>query len=157
MEKTINAIIDGGRATAGPPLGPALGPLGVNAGQVIAKINEQTQAFSGMKVPIKVIVNTDTKEFRIDIGSPPTSEIIKKEAGLEKGAGTREAPAGNISLEKVVMIAKAKTNSLGKGVKDSVKEVLGSCVSIGVTVDNKNPKDICREVNAGKHDSLLAG
>lgn len=157
MEKTIDAIVEGGKATAGPPLGPALGPLGVNAGQVIAKINEQTKAFSGMKVPVKVIVNTDTKEFEIEVGSPPTAEIIKKEAGIEKGAGNREAPAGDISLEKIVEIAKAKTNSLGKGLKDNVKEVLGSCVSIGVTIDSKNAKDVCKEIDEGKHDSLLAG
>ena len=94
MEKIINAIVDGGKATAGPPLGPALGPLGVNAGQVIAKINEATKDFAGMKVPVKVIVDTETKEFRVEVGTPPTAELIKKEAKIEKGAGNREAPAG---------------------------------------------------------------
>ena len=90
MEKTIDVIVDGGKATAGPPLGPALGPMGINAGQVVAKINEATKAFSGMKVPVKVIVDTTTKQFNIEIGTPPTAELIKKEAGIEKGAGNRE-------------------------------------------------------------------
>ncbi len=157
MEKIINAIVDGGKATAGPPLGPALGPLGVNAGQVVAKINEATKDFSGMKVPVKVIVDTETKEFRIEVGTPPTSELIKKEAGIEKGAGNREEPAGDITLEKLVKIAKSKSNSLGKDTKSTLKEVCGSCLSLGVNIDGKNPRDIIKEIDDGKHDSLLKG
>ena len=157
MEKTIDAIVEGGKATAGPPLGPALGPLGINAGQVVAKINEATKDFQGMKVPVKVIVNTETKEFRVEVGSPPTAEIIKKEIGIEKGAGTREAPAGDVSLEKLVKVAKTKSNSLGKDLKNSLKEVVGTCVSMGVTVNGKNPKEVIKEIDRGEHDSLLGG
>jgi large subunit ribosomal protein L11 len=157
MEKTIDVIVDGGKATAGPPLGPALGPMGINAGEVVAKINEATKAFSGMKVPVKVIVDTTTKEFNVEIGTPPTSELIKKEAGIEKGAGNREAPAGDVSLEKLVEIARAKSNSMGKTLKDTAKEVVGSCVSIGVTIDSKKPRAVIDEINAGTHDSLFTG
>lgn len=157
MDKTIDAIIEGGRATAGPPLGPALGPLGINAGQVVASINEATKAFSGMKVPVKVIVNTDNKEFRIEVGSPPTAELIKKEAGVEKGAGNREAPAGNVPLEKLAKIAKAKSTTLGKTRKDTLKEIVGTCVSMGMNIDGKKPREITKEIDEGKHDSLLKG
>ncbi len=155
MEKTIDAIVDGGKATSGPPLGPALGPMGVNAGQVVAKINEVTKDFAGMKVPVKVIVNTSTKEFRIEIGTPPTAEIIKKEAGIEKGAGNREAAAGNIELAKIVKIAKQKKNSLAGSLKATVKEMAGSCLSMGVTIDGKNARDVIKEINDGKHDSVI--
>ncbi|NYZ74561.1 50S ribosomal protein L11 [Candidatus Micrarchaeota archaeon] len=155
--KTIDAIVEGGKASAGPPLAPALAPMGVNIGQVVAKINEATKAFAGMKVPVKVHVDPKTKQFTIEVGSPPTAEIIKKEAGIEKGAGTREAPAGDLSMEKAVSIAKAKTNSLGKDAKETLKEVLGSCVSMGVTVNGRNAKEAIKEVNEGKHDSLLKG
>jgi len=155
--KTIDMIIEGGKATAGPPLAPALAPLGINIGQVVAKINESTKAFSGMKVPVKVHADPKTKTFTIEVGSPPTAEIIKKEAGIEKGAGTKDAPAGNLTLAKAVGIARSKTNSLGKDVKETLKEVLGSCVSMGVNIDGKKAKDVIREVNEGKHDSLLAG
>ena len=155
MDKTIDAIVEGGKATAGPPLGPALGPLGVNAAQVVAKINEATSAFGGMKVPVKVIVNTRTKEFKIEIGTPPTAEIIKKEAGIQKGAASKDAKAGDISLEKIAKIAKQKSNSLGKNIKSVVNEILGSCVSMGVTVDGKNAKAVIKEIKEGKHDSLL--
>ncbi|MDD5340798.1 MAG: 50S ribosomal protein L11 [Candidatus ainarchaeum sp.] len=155
--KTIDAIVEGGKATAGPPLGPALGPLGVNAGQVVAKINEATKEFAGMKVPVKVHVDPKAKTFTIEVGSPPTAEIIKKEAGIEKGAGNREAPAGNIPLEKLVKIAKAKKNSLARDAKETLKEILGSCISMGVNVDGKKAKDVMKEIDEGKHDSLLKG
>ena len=155
--KTIDVIVEGGKATAGPPLGPALGPMGINAGQVVAKINEETKAFSGMKVPVKVHVDPATKDFSIEVGSPPTAEIIKKEVGIEKGAGTREAPAGDIPIAKAAEIAKAKRNSLGKDAKETLKEVLGTCLSMGVTVEGKNAREVIKEVNEGKHDSLLKG
>lgn len=157
MEKTIDAIVEGGKASAGPPLAPALAPIGVNIGQVVAKINEATKDFAGTKIPVKVIVNTDTKEFKIEVGSPPTSELIKKEAGIEKGAGNREAPAGDVALEKLVKISKAKKNSLGKTLKETLKEVAGACVSMGVTINGKSAKEVITEINEGKHDSLLAG
>jgi large subunit ribosomal protein L11 len=131
--------------------------MGVNIGQVVAKINESTKAFSGMKVPVKVHVDPKTKQFTVEVGSPPTAEIIKKEAGIEKGAGTKDAPAGNLTLAKAVGIARAKTNSLGKDVRDTLKEVLGSCVSMGVTIDGKKARDVIREIDAGKHDTLLKG
>jgi large subunit ribosomal protein L11 len=155
--KTIDVIVEGGKATAGPPLAPALAPMGINIGQVVAKINEETKDFAGMKVPVKVNVDPATKEFTVEVGSPPTAEIIKKEAGIEKGAGNREEPAGDVSLEVVVKIAKAKSNSLGSGVKEKLKEVLGTCLSMGVTVEGKNARDVINEVDEGKHDSLLAG
>ncbi|MEW6748313.1 MAG: 50S ribosomal protein L11 [Candidatus Micrarchaeota archaeon] len=155
--KTINVVVEGGKATPGPPLAPALAPMGVNIGQVVAKINEMTKAFSGMKVPVTVNVDPGTKTFTVEVGSPPTSEIVKKEAGVEKGAGNREAPAGNIPLSKLVGIAKSKPNSLGRNVKETLKEVMGTCVSMGITIDGKNAKDMIQEVEQGKHDSLLKG
>lgn len=157
MEKIINAIVDGGKATAGPPLGPALGPLGVNTGQVLAEINNATKAFSGMKVPIKIIVNTETKKFTVEVGTPPTVELLKKAAGIEKGAGNREAAAGNVPLSEIVKIAKSKTNSLGRNLKNITKEICGSCISAGITIDGKNAKEIIKEIDMGKHDSLFTG
>jgi large subunit ribosomal protein L11 len=155
--KTIDVIVEGGKATAGPPLAPALAPMGVNIGQVVAKINEATKDFAGMKVPVKVSVDPGTKEFTVEVGSPPTGEIIKKEAGIEKGAGNREAPAGDVSLEVIVKVSKAKSNSLGSTLKEKAKEVLGTCLSMGITVEGKNARDLIKEIDEGKHDSLFTG
>ena len=77
--QTVEALVEGGKASAAPPLGPALGPLGVNIGQVISAINQKTDSFKGMQVPIKVIVDTSTKKFEITVGTPPAAALIKKE------------------------------------------------------------------------------
>ena len=155
-DKTIDVIVDGGKATPGPPLAPALAPLGVNIGQVVAKINESTKAFAGMKVPVKVKVNTATKEFTIETGAPPTAELIKKQAGIEKGSGSKDVKAGNVTMKALIEIAKSKSNSLGANTKSVVCEILGSCVSMGVNVDGKGPKDIIKAIKKGEYDSLLA-
>ena len=91
MADKVEAMVDGGRATAGPPLGPALGPKGVNIGQVIAKINEKTKAFDGMKVPVTVIINDD-KSFDIKVGTPPMSALIKAELNIPSDPATPRPP-----------------------------------------------------------------
>lgn len=150
-------MVEGGKANPGPPLGPALGPLGVNVAQVVAKINEATTAFAGMKVPVTVVVKKKTKEFSIEVGSPPTAALIKKELGLEKGAkATGSEVVGNLSLAQVIKIAKLKSgSSLAKSLRAAVKEVLGTCLSLGVTVEGKDAREIQREIDEGKHDEEL--
>lgn len=157
-EKTVNAIVEGGKATAGPPLGPGLAPLGVNVGQVVAKINEDTKAFAGLKVPVKVVVDTASKGFRIVVGSPPTGELVKKAAGIEKGSGTKDAKAGNISFSALVEIANGtKAKSQGKTLKEIAREVAGTCLSMGVTIEGKDAKQVEKEIKEGKYNSILAG
>jgi large subunit ribosomal protein L11 len=153
----IKVLVDGGNASAGPPLGPALGPLGVNVGQVVAKINQETAPFAGMKVPVTVIVDPKTKKFEVEVGSPPVSALIKKELGLEKGAKTTGSEVvGNLSLAHVAKIAKLKiTGSFARSLKAAVKEVLGTCVSSGITVNGKDPREVQREIDEGKHDEPL--
>jgi large subunit ribosomal protein L11 len=150
-------LVEGGKASAGPPLGPALGPTGVNVGQVVAKINDQTKSFTNMKVPVTVIVDAATKKFDVEIGSPPVSALIKKELGAEKGAKTAgKEIIGNITLDSAVKIAKLKMGgSFAKTLKTAVKEVTGTCVSMGVTVEGKDPREVQKEIDAGKHDGVL--
>jgi len=149
----VEALVDGGKATAGPPLGPALGPKGVNTAQVIAKINEKTKAFEGMKVPVKVIINDD-KTFDVKVGTPPVSALIKGELGVSSGAhNARTEKVGNLSIEQIKKIADMKQDDLlGSDMKARVLEVTGNCVSIGVTIDGKNPKDFTKAVKAGEYD-----
>ncbi len=66
-KKVVELLVAGGQANAGPPLGPALGPLGVNVMMIVNKINELTKDYAGMKVPVKVIVDPDTKGFEVTI------------------------------------------------------------------------------------------
>jgi len=156
-KKVVEALVAGGQATAGPPLGPALGPLGVNVLAIVNKINEVTKDYAGMKVPVKVIVDTETKEFEVTVGTPTTSALIVSELKIEKGSGSPKAQkVGNLSMEQVVRIARVKqAELLAPNIKMAVKEVLGSCVSLGVTVEGKDPKEVQKEIDERKHDSAL--
>lgn len=157
----VEAIIEGGKATPAPPLGPALSPLKVNVAKVIAEINAKTEAFKGMQVPIKIHVDEKTKEFRIEVGSPPVSSMLKKEAKVSKLAGLgkeesgRPAPVvGNVTIEQVVKIAKSKDNIAGE-LKAKVKQIVGTCKSCGLTVEGKNPKDVIKEIEKGNYDEKI--
>jgi len=156
-KKTIEALVPGGQATAGPPLGPALGPLGVNVMAIVNKINELTKDFGGMKVPVKIIVDVDTKEFEVEVGTPTTSALIVKELGIEKGSGDpSKQKVGNLTIQQVIKIAKMKSSELlAKNLKKAAKEILGSCVSIGVTVEGKDPREVQREIDEGKYDEIF--
>ena len=156
-KKIIEALVAGGQATAGPPLGPALGPLGLNVMAVVNKINELTKDFSGMKVPVKIIVDVETKEFEVEVGTPTASALIIKELKIEKGSGDPgKEKVGNLSFEQVVKIAKMKRPELlAKDLKGAVKEILGSCVSMGVTVEGKDPKEVQKEIDEGKYDEVF--
>lgn len=158
-EKVISALVEGGKATAGPPIGPALGPLGINAGQVVAEINQKTKDFSGITVPVKIIVDTSTKKYTIEIGTPPTSALIKKELLLEKGSGKpKEEIVGDLAIDQAIKIAKMKQSQLlSKDLKKALKEVVGTCVSLGVLVEGKNPKEVLAEIDSGKYDDLISG
>ena len=156
-KKVVEAIVAGGQATAGPPLGPALGPLGVNVLSIVNKINEVTKDYAGMKVPVKVTVDTETKEFEVTVGTPTTSALIVAELKIEKGSGTpKTQKVGNLTMEQVVRIARMKqTELLAPNIKAAAKEVIGSCVSMGVTVEGKEPREVQKEIDEGKHDATL--
>ncbi len=155
--QTIESLIAGGKATAAPPLGPALGPLGVNIGQVVADSNKKTSVFNGMQVPVKVIVDMDTKKFEISVGTPPASALILKEAGVEKGSGNPKADkVADVVIEQIIKIAKMKESSLlGKTLKEKVKEIIGTCNSMGILVEGKPAVDAIKEVNEGKYDKEI--
>ena len=155
--QTIESLVPGGKATAAPPLGPALGPLGVNIGQVVADINKKTAVFNGMQVPVKVIVDTDTKSFEIEIGTPPASSLILKEAGIEKGSGNPKTDkVADILIEHIIKISKMKENNLlGKGLKEKVKEIIGTCNSMGILVEGKPAVETIKDVNEGKFDKEI--
>jgi large subunit ribosomal protein L11 len=156
-KQTIESLIEGGKATAAPPLGPALGPLGVNIGEIVAKINEVTAGFKGMQVPVKVTVDSDTKQFEIVVGTPPAASLIKKEAGVDKGAGNPLADkVADLKIEQVIKIAKMKETSLtGKSTKERVKELIGTCNSMGVLVEGVPGREAIALVNKGKFDNEI--
>ncbi len=158
-KKVVRVMVVGGKATPGPPIGPALGGLGLNIGQVVKEINDKTREYAGMKVPVEIEVDLETRQFEVRVGTPPTSMLILKELGLEKGssdAGGKKV--GNLSMDQVVKIAKIKLNDANtKDLKKVVKQILGTALSMGVTVEGKDPREVQKEIDQGVWDQAIAG
>jgi len=158
MSEIVEALVEGGKASAGPPLGPALGPMGVNIMQIINTINDKTKSFEGMKVPVKVIIDPKTKDFEIEVGTPPAASLILNEIGAEKGSGASSThKIGDLTIEQAIKVAKMKyDNLLGKELKQKTKEIIGTCVTMGVTVEGKKPKETQKGIDEGEYDSKFA-
>lgn len=155
-EVTINAIVVGGNASGGPPIGPALGPTGVNVLQVVDKINEMTQEYEGLKIPVTIIARRSDKSFDVIVGHPPVSSLILKEAGIQKGASVQSEIVGEIEFEQAVEIAKSKMGELlDKTLKAAVKTVLGTCNQMGIICDGKSPREVQSEIDEGIYDDEL--
>lgn len=156
-KQTISSLVTGGEASAGPPLGPALGPMGVNILQIISAINEQTKEFQGMKIPVTVSVDADTKKWEIEVGIPSASALLLKDAGIQKGSGTSGTEwVGEVSADMIAKIAKVKLEtSYASSLKSVAKQIVGTCVSLGIKVEGKTPKEFTAEINEGKWDSKL--
>lgn len=155
----VKLIVEGGKMQPGPAVAQQLGPMGINLGKVIGDVNEATKGFVGMKVPVELDVDSKTKKYSVNVFSPPIAELIKKELKIEKGSGEpNNFKVGNIAFEKLIGIAKTKMpDLLAKNLKGAVKLVVGSCVAMGVLIDNKEPKEIEKEIDSGKFDKEIKG
>jgi len=153
----IKLLIDGGDMKPGPAVAQQIGPMGVNIGKVISDVNSATQEFKGMKVPVELNINEKTKAFTVHTSSPPTSELLKKELKLEKGTNDhKNIKMGNASIEDIIKITKIKSsNMLEKDFKSAVKSILGTCTSIGILVESKNPNELMEEIVKGKYDKEI--
>jgi len=156
-KEVIELLVEGGNAKPGPNIGPKLSQLKLNVGEVISKINEATKEFKGLQVPVKIIVDTETKKYEIEVGLPPTSSLLKKEANIEIARRTKPGEiVGNVTMEQIIKIAKMKMKDLNtNNLKSAVKMVLGTALSLGLTVNNRNPKELIKEVDQGLYDDLL--
>ena len=156
-KQTISSLVTGGEASAGPPLGPALGPMGVNIMEVISAINEKTGDFKGMKVPVTVSVDSDTKKWEIEIGIPSASALILKEAGIQKGTGTSGTEwVADIDIDAIVKVSNVKLeSSYASELKSVAKQVIGTCQCLGIKIEGKTPKEMTSEINSGKWDEKL--
>lgn len=152
--ETIEALVDGGEASAGPPLGPMLGPLQVNIMEILNAVNEKTEKFKGMKVPVTIDIDTATKKYEIRVGIPPTSALILEKLGIKKGSGSALThKVADMSIEQAKEIAEIKADDLlGGTLKAKTKEVIGTCVSMGITVDGKTPQEAQEAIDRGDYD-----
>jgi large subunit ribosomal protein L11 len=156
-EQKISSLVTGGGASAGPPLGPALGPLGVNIMEIIKAINDKTKDFEGMKVPITVIVDSDTKKWDIEVGIPSAAALILKEAGIQKGSGASGTEwVGDVTIDVIAKVANTKLEkSYASSLKSVAKTIIGTCLALGIKIEGKTPKEITAEINEGKWDEKL--
>lgn len=156
--QSVEVLVDGGKASAGPPLGPALGPLGVNVMNVVKMINEKTADFAGMKVPVTVNVDPKTKAFDVTVGTPPTSALLFAEVGVGKGSGQPKSnKIGNVSLDQVLKVSRMKADSLtGATTKARVLEVAGTAASCGITIEGQDARAFQAAVKAGQFDAQLS-
>ncbi|MCK5258935.1 MAG: 50S ribosomal protein L11, partial [Thermoplasmatales archaeon] len=125
---------------------------------IINTINDKTKSFEGMKVPVKVIIDTKTKDFEIEVGTPPAASLILNEIGAEKGSGAPSThKIGNLTIDQAIKVAKMKyDNLLGKELKQKTKEIIGTCVTMGVTVEGKKPQETQKAIDEGEYDSKFA-
>ncbi len=152
MAVEVSILVEGGKAAAGATLGSALGPLGVNVGQVVQKINEETKQFLGMRVPVVIKVDPNTKAFTLSVGRPPVAALLLKEIGKEKGSGKPKTEViGDISLEAIERIAAAKGEDLfGRSKEEKMNQVIGTCVSLGITVGGEDPRAVLAKRTAAR-------
>lgn len=157
-KKVLSFQVEGGKAKPGPPIGPSVSALGLDVNEVVRRINEATKKFEGMTVPVKVVVDTETKEYSVEVGVPTTTALLLRAVGASKPSGDpAHQKIGDLPFEKIVEIAlMKKPQLLAKTLKGAVKMVLGSARSIGVTVDGKDPKEVSREVDRGAYDEILS-
>lgn len=150
----FTALVTGGKASGGPPIGSTVGPTGINIKDVVDTINEKTQVFKGLNVPVRIILNTVDKSFEVIVETPSTSSLLLKEAGVEKGSGaTGTENVGDITLDQVLNVANMKKDKLlAKSLKSMIKSILGTCLSIGLLVEGQNPKEIQKNVDKGLYD-----
>ena len=161
-KETIDTLVEGGKAAPGPALAPRLSVMKVNIQEVFKKINDKTKDYSGMKVPVKIIIDKKTKEIEIEVGTPPVTSILKKELGIELAKITEEektagkTSVGNLTMEQIIKVTKMKQdNLLASDFKRAVKTIVGICVSMPVTIEGKKPKEVLKEIDEGMYDSLI--
>jgi large subunit ribosomal protein L11 len=157
MAGTIEVLVPGGEASPGPPLGPELGPTPVDVQAVVQRINDETDAFDGMEVPVTVEYDDDGS-FTIEVGVPPTAELVKDEAGFETGSGEpQETFVADLTVEQVQKIAEQKQSDLlAYDLKNAAKEVVGTCVSLGVTIEGNDPRQFKERIDEGEYDDKFA-
>ena len=135
VKAVVKVQIEAGKATAAPPVGPALGQHGINMMGFIKEYNERTTKFAGSIVPAVVTIFQD-RSFSFVTKTPPAADLIRKAAGIEKGsAAPNKEKVGKLSHDKVVEIAKTKLPDLNANDLDAaVKMIEGTARSMGVEV-----------------------
>ena len=127
--------INAAKATASPPVGPALGQHGVNIAQFIKEFNERTKDQVGFKIPVVITVYAD-RSFTFITKTPPAAVLIKKECNIESGSGvpnkTKVATISKASIQKIAEIKMKDLNAAS--LESAMSMIAGTARSMGVVV-----------------------
>ncbi len=128
--------IPAGKANPAPPVGPALGQHGINIQDFCTQFNEATKDKMGDIVPVEITVYED-RSFSFIMKTPPCAELLKKAAGVKKGAGNPLADkVGSVSKDQIKEIAQVKMPDLNAAdIEGAMKVVEGTARSMGITVE----------------------
>lgn len=135
LEVIVKLHIPAGKATPAPPVGPILAPHGINLANFCQKFNDLTQDKAGWTIPVEVKIFED-KTFEFEIKEPPTSELLKKAAGLEKGSGEpHKTKVGKITQDQLREIAKRKMPDLNtQDIEKAIKIIQGTAKAMGIEI-----------------------
>jgi large subunit ribosomal protein L11 len=135
IKRTMKLQIKAGEASPAPPIGPALGQVGVNIGEFVNQFNEATAEMGDDLVPV-VITVYDDRSFDLELKSPPASSLIKKKADIESGASDiLNETVGTITQDQIREISERKMDDLSaNNLQAADKIIAGTCISMGVDV-----------------------
>ncbi len=155
--KVVKVQVEGGKASPAPPLGPALTDAGLNVNEVIEKINKMTGEYKGYILTVKIIVDLDSKSYNIELELPTVTSLLLSAAKVSEPSGDpMHKKIGNIGMEDVARIAILKKPELNtKSLKAAIKMILSSARTIGLTVENRDPKDVIKDVDRGVYDEII--
>ena len=126
---------------------------------MVDEINEKTMVFRGLTVPVRIECDPETKQFEIFIETPSTASLLLKEVGVEKGtSASSEKIIGDLTLDQIVNVVAAKKDKfLEKNLKLAIKSVLGTALSVGITVEGQDPREIQKRIENGEFDDKVRG
>jgi len=135
MVAQVKVQIPGGQATPAPPVGTSLGPHGVNIGQFVKQFNDRTKELNGMIIPALITIYSD-RSFEFVLKSPPAAVLLKKAAGVAKGAANPKTDKiGRVTKAQVAEIAKAKQADMNSsGPEEAFRVIAGTARSMGIEV-----------------------
>lgn len=155
--RTVRLKVKGASASPQPPVGPAIAQLGLDVNEVVSKINELTKHLKDIEVSVLLHVDTDTKNYRIEVKSPSSSSLLLKMAGVSEPSGDpAHKKVGNLSVEDVIKVALMKKNEMNsRSLKAAVKSLVSTASTIGLSVDGKSAKEVIKLIDEGFYDSFF--
>ncbi|MEM0014449.1 MAG: 50S ribosomal protein L11 [Zestosphaera sp.] len=155
--RTVRLKVKGGAASPQPPVGPTIAQLGLKVDEVVGKMNEVTKHLKDVEVTLLIHVDTETKNYRLEVKSPSTTSLLLRTAGVSEPSGDpAHKKVGNLTMDDVVKVALMKKNEMNaKSLKAAVKTLVSSASTIGLTIDGKEGKEVLKLINRGEYDPIL--